>query len=132
VAGFQVVPPSVETSTRATTAPEAGVAVPLTVTGVMAGVEMFGDGVLTATLGPVVTVDLAAGMSPACRVSGCALMSASRFTVACSCTGSSLVARSLCTVPRPQDHCTVPAPNTSAPDFGSRYSVRLCVAVPLP
>ena len=32
---------------------------------------------------------------------------------------------------RPQAHCTVPAPNTSAP-LGARYRVRLWVAVPRP
>ena len=31
---------------------------------------------------------------------------------------------------RPQDHCTVPAPNTRAP-LGARYSVRWWVAVPV-
>src|SRR5262249_61527657 len=45
---------------------------------------------------------------------------------------SSVVGSPTWTVSRPHDHCTVPAPKTSAFETGSRYSTRLWVAVPLP
>ncbi len=131
MAGSQVLPLSVDTSTRATTPPPLSAAVPLMVTGDIAGTVTPELGVATVTVGPTVSVDWLAATRVDWRVTGCTPMSASRFTVACSCTGSSLVARSKWVVPRPQAHCTVPELNTSAPE-GSRYSVRLCVAVPLP
>ena len=52
-------------------------------------------------------------------------MSASRLTVAC-CIATLGAGRSpSCSLSSPQDHCTVPAPNTSAP-LAWRYSVRWC------
>ena len=63
---------------------------------------------------------------------GWAPMSANRLTVACSMLGSGGLRWVGGAIPgvqlaRPQDHCTVPAPKTSAP-LGARYSVRWCVA----
>ena len=62
-------------------------------------------------------------------------MSASRFTVACWTLGSAVLDENgegelSCWLDRPQDQNTVPAPNTSAPLVGSRYSTKLLVAVP--
>src|SRR5215472_6127834 len=62
-------------------------------------------------------------------------MSASRFTVACWTFGSAVFdengdGASSCWLESPHDQKTVPAPNTSAPLVGSRYSTRLLVAVP--
>src|ERR1700730_19363112 len=61
-------------------------------------------------------------------------MSANRFTMACWTFGSG--GRGLPKNPesacwaRPHDHITVPAPKTSAPLVGSRYSTKLWVALP--
>src|SRR6476659_4616088 len=80
--------------------------------------------------GAVASLDGAAATRPAPRVPGCAPMSPNRFTVACCTFGSGSLR--LCsvrywlhalTLARAQDHCTVPAPNTSAP-LGARYRVR--------
>src|SRR6185437_1395309 len=71
----------------------------------------------------------------ACRVCGWTPMSASTFTVACWTLGSDAFEENgegelSCLLERPHDQNTVPAPNTSAPLVGSRYSTRLWVAVP--
>ncbi|WMX48212.1 hypothetical protein RGF97_30150 [Streptomyces roseicoloratus] len=63
-------------------------------------------------------------------------MSARMFTVACCIRLSSVTTppfgSAVGTLVRPQDHWTVPEPNTSAFDVGSRKATRLWVAVPLP
>src|SRR5689334_18415495 len=82
VAGCQVLPPSVETSTPPTT-PPVSVAVPLMFTATPAGRLALAAGEDAVTVGPTVSVDLVARVSPLCRVAGCAPMSASRLTVAC-------------------------------------------------
>ncbi len=82
MAGCQLAPPSVDTSTPAT-CPPASAAVPLTVTWAPLATEVPGAGVEMATVGPVVSVDFVAATSRESRVVGCALMSASRLTWAC-------------------------------------------------
>src|ERR1700738_1530493 len=56
-------------------------------------------------------------------------MSANRFTIACCTFGSVVVllpaGPASWSAERPHDQNTVPAPNTSAPLVGSRYSPRL-------
>ena len=49
-------------------------------------------------------------------VAGCAPMSASKFAVACCMFTSSLAPGVELLASRPHAHCTVPAPNTSAPE----------------
>ncbi len=66
-------------------------------------------------VGAAPSVDLAAGTSPDCRVAGWASMSASRFTVACCMRASGAALPRSWLLSRPQDHCTVPELNTSAP-----------------
>src|SRR4051794_29833345 len=83
VAGGQVDPPSVETSTPATTAPPDAVAVPVTFTLVPSATVAPAPGAETADVGAVRLVDAVAAVRPAMRVAGCAPMSARRFTVAC-------------------------------------------------
>ncbi len=135
MAAFQVEPPSVDTSTRATTPPESA-AVPWMVTGFSAGTVTPEAGLVTVTAGPVVSVEAVAATRLLCRVSGWTPMSARMFTVACCMRASSVTTVSsglyVGMLVRPHDHCTVPAPNTSAPESWSRNSTRLCVAVPLP
>ena len=89
VAGCQVAPPSVETSTPATTPdgllvvvpPPASAAVPLIVTGVptCTGLEIN----VTVDVGAIVSLDALAARRPVIRLCGCTPMSANRFTVAC-------------------------------------------------
>ena len=82
MAGCQLVPPSRETSTPATLPPTSA-AVPVTVT--MAPlVNVAPDvGEVIVDVGAVVSVDLAATVNVASRVTGCAPWSARMFTVAC-------------------------------------------------
>ena len=122
VAGCHVVPPSVDTSTPATTPPPVSLAVPVTVTTVPSGVVDPAVGEVIVDVGGVVSVDADAATSPASSVAGWAPMSASRFTVACCIVGSAARPVGL-PLSSPHDHCTVPAPNTSAP-LEARYSVR--------
>src|SRR5215471_2444652 len=121
VAGCRVVPPSVETSTPATTPLPVSDADPLTVTAAPSDSVAPEDGDVIVEVGAVVSVDAAAADSPDISVVGCAPISASRFTVACC------MAESVLPVPAPPSsphtHCTVPAPNTSAP-LDARYKVR--------
>ena len=79
-------------------------------------------------LGAAESADAVAAISADCSVAGCAPMSANRFTVACCIARSGTCAAGeprSCSESRPHAHCTVPAPNTSAP-LAWRYSVR-CV-----
>ncbi len=70
VTGCQVVPPSVETSTPATTPPPASVAVPVMVTGAPSEKVAPGDGEVIVEVGGVVSVDIVAAVSPAISVAG--------------------------------------------------------------
>ena len=71
VAGFQVFPPSVETSTATTKAPEAALAVPVIVTGVPLGSEAPGSGPVIAVVGGALLKAVwVAGTKPAWRVPG--------------------------------------------------------------
>ena len=70
---------------------------------------------------------------PLISVVACAPMSANRLIVACCITGSGAAAGGPLELQpwltsSPHAHCTVPAPNTSAPD-GALYIVRWCVCV---
>ena len=71
------------------------------------------------------------GTRPGCSDPACTPMSDSRFTVACLTARSAAADPRSCSLSNPHDHWTVPAPKTSAPLL-CRYSVRLCVALPLP
>src|SRR5215471_14964099 len=113
VAGCRVVPPSVETSTPATTPPPVSAADPLTVTAAPSDSVAPEDGDVIVEVGAVVSVDAVAAVTPDISVVGCTPMSANRFTVACCMAESVLVVSP--PLSSPHDHCTVPAPNTSAP-----------------
>src|SRR6266566_8853030 len=121
VAGSQVLPPSVDTSTPATTPPPASPAVPVIVTVVPSEMLAPAAGDVIVDVGAVVSVDAVAAVSPEISVEGCAPMSANRLTVTCCMVESDLPDGFA--LSRPHDHWTVPAPNTSAP-LGARYSVR--------
>jgi hypothetical protein len=118
VAGCQVVPPSVEASTPPATPPPLSVAVPLTFTARPTGTVAPAAGEDTETVGPTVSVDLVARVSPLCKVAGCAPVSASGLTVACF-IGVLAAPDPRSLLSSPQDHCTVPPPETSGP-LGAR------------
>src|SRR5450755_2226254 len=82
-AGCQVVPPSVETSTPATTPPPASVAGPVIVTLLPSARLAPATGERIVELGGVVSLDALVAVNPCSSVAGCAPMSASRLTVAC-------------------------------------------------
>lgn len=128
VAGCQVSPPSVDTSTPATR-PPTSVAVPLTVTSDPLATEVAGAGEVIVALGAVVSVDAVGRTSPLISVAGCTPMSAKRLTVACCIRGSAGSCGPSCSESRPQAHWIVPAPKTSAP-LAARYRVRWWVVVP--
>jgi hypothetical protein len=75
-------------------------------------------------VGAVVSVDLGVATRPEVRAYGCTPISANKLTVACCMFGSGVKSGS----PRPHDHCTVPAPKTSAP-LDARYSDMRWIAV---
>src|SRR3954468_9461724 len=127
LAGCQVVPPSVDTSTPATTEPPDALALPVTVTLVPSATVAPAAGAVMDDVGAVRLVDAVAAVSPARSVAGWAPMSARRLTVAWRMLRSTGPPLGLL-ASRPQAHCTVPAPNTSAPD-GARYRDRWWVAV---
>src|SRR5262249_2898893 len=83
LAGVQVEPPSVETSTAATTPPPSSEAVPEIVTVLPSDRFAPAAGEATVALGGVVSVDPGVATRPACRVAGWVPMSAIRLTVAC-------------------------------------------------
>ena len=89
------------------------------------------EGEVIVDVGVAVSVDVLATVRPATRVVGCTPMSASRLTVAWRIEASVGVPARSWVASSPHDHCTLPAPKTSAP-LGARYSVRACVALPLP
>ncbi len=132
MARCQVWPLSTETSTPPTRPPPESIAVPATTAGSFTGIVVPAVGEVMLEVGGVVSVEAVAGVRPDCSVAGCTPMSANRFTVACRAASSavSLGPRSWFES-SPQDHCTVPAPNTRAP-LGARYSVIECVAAPGP
>ena len=72
VAVCQVAPPSVETSTAATTPPPASVAVPEIVVELPSASPAPSDGEVTVALGSVVSVDAGVAINPDWRVAGCA------------------------------------------------------------
>ena len=131
MAGCQVVPPSVETSTPATRPPPASVAVPVTVTVSPLPRLAPADGEVITAVGAAASVLAVAVTSPVIRPYGCTPMSASRFTVACCIreSGAGAVPWTSWLSSSPQDHCTVPALNTRAP-LGALYIVSEWVAVP--
>src|SRR5215470_4300244 len=77
------------------------------------------------------SVEAVAAARPDWSEPGCTPMSANRLTVACCMLASGVEAESLWLPSRPHDHCTVPAPKTSAP-LAARYSVILWVELPWP
>ncbi len=87
VAGCQVKPPSVDTSTPATVPPES-VAAPVIVTAVPSGTLPPGAGEVIVDVGATVSVVAVASWIPEIGVYGCAPMSANRLTVACCMVGS--------------------------------------------
>src|SRR5580765_1230686 len=119
VAGAHVAPPSTDTSTPRTLPPPTSAALPVIVVVAPAGTEPPSSGKPIDDVGALASPDAAAATSPDWSEPACAPISASRFTVACciASTGASLP-RS-CTASSPHDHCTVPAPKTSAP-LGAR------------
>src|SRR5437764_3357282 len=132
VAGCQVEPPSVETSTPATTPPPLSFAVPEIVILVPSARDALSVGDAMVEVGAVVSVDCVPATSPDISAYGWAPMSAKRFTVACCMLRSGpLLVGPFCphalVLSSPHDHCTVPAPKTKAP-LGARYRVRLCVS----
>src|SRR5437764_10902474 len=86
-------------------------------------------GFVMAEVGAVLSVDAEAAVRPLISVVACAPMSPNRLIVACCITGSGVAplggpfALHALVSSRPHDHCTVPAPNTSAP-LAARYIVR--------
>ena len=129
-AGRHVAPPSSETSIAAT-APPTSVAVPpmRNPFPTVAGAPAVGDRMVAT--GRVVSVDAVGIVRPAIRLVGVAPRSASTLRVACCMRRSGIEPPWSFSVSSPQAHCTVPAPNTSAP-LAARCIVRWCVAVPLP
>src|SRR5438105_6368798 len=116
VAGCQLAPLSVETSTPATTPPPLSVAVPEMLAWLPSCSASPCPGEAIVVLGASVSDDLPAALSPAISDPGCAPMSANRLTVACSMLGSgglwlgSVVPIAQASVlSSPHDHCTVPA-----------------------
>src|SRR4051794_39231224 len=105
-AGCQVAPPSVDTSTPATT-PSASAAVPLMVTRVPSAT--VAGRALMVDVGAVLSVVSVAATMPAISVDGLAPMSANRLIVACCMFGSAALPAVLSSS-RPQAHWTVPEP----------------------
>src|SRR3954447_6810425 len=108
------------------TPPPVSAAVPVSVTFDPSATDA--GGLVIVDVGAVVSVDGDARTRPVASAPGWAPMSAKRFTVAWRMFGSDVPCEFH--VFRPHAHCTVPAPNTSAP-LGARYIVRVCVAVEL-
>src|SRR4029450_8778591 len=106
-------PPSVETSTPATT-PPVSAAVPVTVTWLPSVTVAPLDGDVNVAVGAVVSVVLVARIRPEIGAYGCTPMSANRFSVACRWVVFGVLPIGLA-LSRPHDHWTVPAPKTSAP-----------------
>src|SRR5207244_4015768 len=103
-AGCQVVPPSVETSTPATTPPPESLAVPWMVTVEASARLAPGAGEVMFDVGGVVSNDGDALTRPEMRANGWAPMSAKRFTVACCMVRS--VPAPVHVLSRPRAHWT--------------------------
>ncbi len=131
VAGCHVWPLSVDTSTPPTTPPPVSLAVPLIVTWLPGVIEAFGAGAVIVDVGAVESLETVAAVIPLISVDGCTPMSANRLTVACCIRASAAALPRSWLESSPQDHCTVPAPNTRAP-LGVRYSVMLWSTGPVP
>ena len=106
---------------------------PEIVTRVPSAIAAPAVGLVIVVLGGPASVDADAGAMPLISVVAWAPMSANRLIVACCITGSGAEAGGLLALQpwltsSPHAHCTVPAPNTSAPD-GALYIVRWCVWV---
>src|SRR5580700_6533412 len=131
VTGCHVEPPSVDTSTPATTVPLADVAVPETVTVLPFWTVAPDEGDVMVEVGGVVLVIDGPVTSPDISVAGCAPIMDSRLTVAC-CMALSVGSSSPSWLAfSPHAHWTVPASKTSAP-LAARYSVRLLHSSPGP
>ena len=131
MAGSHVIPPSTETSTLASTALRVARRAADDNGSPLCTVEFTGGDTI-AEVGGVWSLVPLVCWRPGCRLQASTPMSANRFTVACRISRLGAAPFGLSwSVSRPHDHCTVPAPNTSAL-LGARYSVRLCVAVPTP
>src|SRR6185503_2873903 len=115
VARVQEAPPLVDTSTPDSRPPPDSAAVPVMVIGVPAVNDAPPAGEVIVEVGGARSVDATAATRPDCIVPGCAPMSAKRLTVACFMRTSAASEPRSCDESRPHDHCTVPAPNTSAP-----------------
>src|SRR5262249_29964746 len=102
-------PPSIETSTPASTPPPASAAVPARVLGVPTISPLGG---VMAEAGGVVSVDAVAVTRPACRLPGWQPISAKRLTVACCTRISGAEEPSSWLASSPQDQRTVPEPKT--------------------
>ncbi len=125
-ARFQVVPPSTDTSTAATTPPTSE-AVPVTVSGDPTGTVVPATGKVTVETGAVWSVDVDGMVRPDCSVAGREPMSASMLAVACCMRAWGAPPVRGWVSSRPHDHWQVPVPHTSAP-LGARYRVRRWVA----
>ena len=86
VTGCQVEPPLVDTSTPATTPPPESVAVPLIVTLLPFAMVAPAEGEVIAEVGGAVSEGAVPATRPDINVVGCALIMASRLTVACCIT----------------------------------------------
>ena len=104
VADFQVLPPSVDTSTPTTTPPPVSDADPLMVTALPEMNEAPAAGLAMTVVGPVVSLEAVAGVRPDWRLPGCEPMSASRFTIACFIRTSAAALPRSCVASRPHDH----------------------------
>ena len=131
VARCQVVPPSSETSTAATTPPPVSDAVPVTLTTLPLVIELPAVGEVIVATGGVVSVDCDAGCSVSSSVPGWAPMSARMLTVACCMSSEGAGPVPSWWQSSPHDHRMVPAENTSAPLRGPVLG-HVWVAVPVP
>src|SRR5438128_10517469 len=104
VAGFQVIPPSTETSTAATRPPPVSAAVPVTVIDVPTGKLWPLTGNVTVEVGGARSVEGLAGNKPDCGVAGSAPMSANKLTVACFISGLALGPAVSCVASSPHPH----------------------------
>src|SRR5262245_22897677 len=113
-ARFQVVPPSTDTSTPATT-PPTSLAVPVTVTFDPTGTVAPAAGEVMVEVGAVWSVEVVGLTSPAWSVWGRAPMSASMLAVACCMRDWGAPPSRRWLSSRPHAHWQVPVPHTSAP-----------------
>src|SRR5262245_2776619 len=115
VAAAHVAPPSTETSTWRTLPPPTSAEVPFTVIIVPVGYAPPSTGKPIVDAGGETSPVAVAETNPACIVVGCTPISANRFSVACCIRSTAGSWPRSWSLSNPHDHCTVPAPNTSAP-----------------